>query len=151
APPGCRKVQIASRARTAPGRLEYELEDEEPADQQGEEEPDQSVEVAVDEALDPGPEEEDQPGDQEEAEAPADDARHDENGERDAEDAGREGEDLVRDRREAGDEDRPEVPALVERADRLERFRRDAGHVGEEEVVERGPEAPPKGVPDHPA
>src|SRR5690606_17266206 len=76
--PGCRTVQVASRAPIWPARSEHELEQKEAAYQQREEEPDQTSEVAIDEPLDPGPEEVDQPGEQEEAEPPADQARHDE-------------------------------------------------------------------------
>ena len=67
---------------------EREFDEQEPAYEECEEEPDQTIEVAVNEALDPRPEEEDQPRDQEETHAAADDARQDENRERETEGAG---------------------------------------------------------------
>src|SRR5690606_13828763 len=122
-PPGTRRRRAsAQHPRGRPGS-EHEFDHEEPADQQEEEQPDEPVEVTVNEALDAGAERVDQTRDQEEARAPAHHARHHEHRERDLEDARREREDLVRNGREARDEDRPEVPAVVERPDALERLR----------------------------
>src|SRR5690606_1621425 len=107
-------------------------------------------EVLVDESLDPGSEEVDQPGNEEEARTAAHDARHDEDGDRDPEYPRGEGEHLVRNRRESGDEDRPEVVAVVEDTHALECLGRESGDVLEEEIADQRPEPGANQVPGEP-
>jgi len=103
----------AARGTESPPALHTDLDDQEPADQQYNKKEGEEVEITVYEPLYGRPEPEQEAGDEEEAHPPPQHRNDHESGDIHMKRPGGDGEHLVRDRRQRGDEDDPVVVPAV--------------------------------------